>query len=350
MSTYSIVFRVLVFFSLACVLTPAAKADSASSETIYVAPEPIKRAPPRYPIGRLRLAQAGMVEVKMMVDKNGNVFEAVVTDSSHESFENAALDAVSRYSYKPATLNDMPVESRSNIRIFFEIEDGEDAVGMRFARSYKKAQNALAQDKPNQIAIRKRLDRMADLYGLGQYGLAHLNLVESVYAQRFSTQDDQLDALKKILLFEGRTGKNGKFVNDDLEKSVRVSIIKLQALLGYYGDALNSYDTLRDKFPDAAKDQDDLIGKVRAIVNGDKPFRSKLLLNNNGSRLTPLIKRTFAIFDESEGVKELKIRCDRKFAKLKYQPESEYAIPESWGECYLEIIGEPDLTADLVQF
>jgi len=56
------------------------------------------------------------------------------------------------------------------------------------------------------------------------------------------------------------------------------------------------------------------------------------------------------VSDIKGNVQVLKFRCDRRFKELVFQADSEYKIPASWGECLVEIVGEPNSLATLIQF
>jgi protein TonB len=74
-------------------------------------PVPIKVVPPEYPPLAKQAGIEGKVSVKVLVDKNGKVRDAMVFVPSGASagFEEAALEAVKKYEWKPAISNNQPV-------------------------------------------------------------------------------------------------------------------------------------------------------------------------------------------------------------------------------------------------
>jgi protein TonB len=86
---------------------------------------PIDNASPKYPRVAVRLGQEGTVLVKMRVAVDGTVAEAWVSESSgYERLDQAALDAVADWLFRPATENGRPVESEHSHRLTFQLTSG----------------------------------------------------------------------------------------------------------------------------------------------------------------------------------------------------------------------------------
>ena len=104
----------------------AATAVSNNNTAAPVAPAatPLKRiytAPPEYPDDARRRKIAGWVEVMFTVNEKGDVQDAQVRSSSPEDvFDDAALKAVKRWRFEPATKDGQPVSVRSMVRLKFE--------------------------------------------------------------------------------------------------------------------------------------------------------------------------------------------------------------------------------------
>jgi len=98
------------------VAAPAA-ASKASAEAILV-----KGATPIYPQQALGRRQSGWAIVSFTIEPNGRTTDVHVTDSQPKHvFDRAAIDAVSRYRFTPATKNGEAVASTRNQRIDFNL-------------------------------------------------------------------------------------------------------------------------------------------------------------------------------------------------------------------------------------
>ena len=62
-----------------------------------------------------------------------------------------------------------------------------------------------------------------------------------------------------------------------------------------------------------------------------------------------LHKSVFYLSNVEGQVDELKLRCQGAYRIFPYQEEATYNLPESWGECNLQVIGIPDTTFYLTQ-
>lgn len=74
-----------------------------------VEPKIVLSARPEYPALALRTGLTGTVHVKMWVDKQGKVREAIVVKSDHALFDSAAVAASRKWVFTPALMNNGPV-------------------------------------------------------------------------------------------------------------------------------------------------------------------------------------------------------------------------------------------------
>lgn len=88
------------------------------------APVVVKRVEPMYPEEARKDRISGIVIIEVLVDKTGNVKDAVVLKDLPEGLSEAALTAVKQWQFQPATLNGEPVEALFNLTINFKIDSG----------------------------------------------------------------------------------------------------------------------------------------------------------------------------------------------------------------------------------
>lgn len=80
------------------------------------------RASPSYPEAARRMRREAKVPLRLLVDENGEVAEAVATDSSVSSdFVAAAIRAARAWTYSPATKNGVPVKVWVTVQITFKL-------------------------------------------------------------------------------------------------------------------------------------------------------------------------------------------------------------------------------------
>lgn len=111
-------------------VTSAKPAGAPSSQAAQAAPvQPsstpavlIRSVVPRYPTPAQRSRTEGYVVVTFTVTTDGHTSDIRVTDSQpRHVFDRAAMDAVARWEFKPATRNGEPVESSVTNRINFKL-------------------------------------------------------------------------------------------------------------------------------------------------------------------------------------------------------------------------------------
>lgn len=104
-------------------LPPPPQEDSVYSfALVQQKPVLIKRVMPKYPELARKAGLEGKVIVEYIVGKDGHVESARVIKSDNEIFNQAALDAVKQYVFKPAMQNDRPVKVRVIQPIVFTLE------------------------------------------------------------------------------------------------------------------------------------------------------------------------------------------------------------------------------------
>jgi protein TonB len=110
--------------------------SSSNSSTIVPKVEPVKRVrvsqgvtkgmviskiEPKYPTIALAARVTGVVLLKAVISKEGEIKELQVV-SGHALLVPAAIDAVKQWRYRPFLLNGEPVEVETNITVTFQIE------------------------------------------------------------------------------------------------------------------------------------------------------------------------------------------------------------------------------------
>lgn len=86
-------------------------------------PVPKFRAKPQYPFEMRRAGINGEVVVEFIVDSNGNVRNAFAVRSSQRDFEQAAVQAVSKWTFKPGRKGGRAVNTRMLVPIVFTLND-----------------------------------------------------------------------------------------------------------------------------------------------------------------------------------------------------------------------------------
>ena len=81
----------------------------------------VTRVPPAYPEEARTNRVQGNVILSAVVDEKGAVSKVEAVESPDPSLAQAAIDAVSKWTYKPATLKGKPVKVRMTITVSFKL-------------------------------------------------------------------------------------------------------------------------------------------------------------------------------------------------------------------------------------
>jgi protein TonB len=105
-----------------CLISILAAAPRAVAET-KEPPVPVRTVAPDYPFEMHRAGISGVVTIKCTIDEHGDVVQTEVLKFTDSVFEKPAVDAVTKWKFKPATLDGKPVSTKAIIPVKFVAGD-----------------------------------------------------------------------------------------------------------------------------------------------------------------------------------------------------------------------------------
>lgn len=97
--------------------------DDAFGADMDSPPTPVNRMPPQYPSGLLKKGIGGKAVVTCVIDAKGAIVSTKIKQSSGQpELDKAALQAVSRWKFKPAKRGGKPFQATCNIPFTFEVK------------------------------------------------------------------------------------------------------------------------------------------------------------------------------------------------------------------------------------
>lgn len=330
--------RLVLSFAMALVWAMKT-ASAGDSWPTFTPPDAISYGAPEYPPSERFHGREGWVYLNYMIDAQGRPFEpAVVESSGNEAFEKAAMEVVKRWVYKPTTVDNRPSVAMDATKFIFKMNPS-DGAGYSFVKRYKALMKAIKADDraaaDAQLAILDVRNLYEDAFvGLGSYQ----------YHKKWGTEEQQLSALKRALARENAVKYLSK-VNFVFVLSEMIPLqIKAQDLMG----ALRSWEMLKKVSADEAAKWQSEIDKIRALRRGGQAHRMPGQLVRSSWQVE-LLTRRFEVAVSSGRVSDLKVRCERHFVAVPYQPGQQYDIDSQVGSCWLEVIGEPETSLELIQ-
>ena len=82
----------------------------------------IKQEIPVYPLFARRMGKEGRVVLKLLIDELGHLMKVEVLEGAGFGFDRSAVEAIRDSSFRPATLNGMPVKSRTRLPVRFVLK------------------------------------------------------------------------------------------------------------------------------------------------------------------------------------------------------------------------------------
>lgn len=86
-------------------------------------PKFLHREMPIYPMMARRLGKEGRVVLKLTIDEKGNLLNVEVVENDRYGFREAAIEAVKKSTFLPATKNGRPVLSQALLSVRFMLRD-----------------------------------------------------------------------------------------------------------------------------------------------------------------------------------------------------------------------------------
>ena len=325
--------------------TPGGAQEPQAIETeTFVPITPIVRRNPDYPTRAQQYGNEGWVMLSYVVSETGEVEEPMIEDSSGvEAFEQAALDAIRRWRYTPATVNGEPVaQSMVKTRITFALEGPAIGVTPAFRSKY--------------LAIRRLLDA-------GDYAGAEPLLTELEFGGRKNLYEDALfwalkygylegaqstDAAEKQRALQLALGHQADHLPSDMLVALlqRLYVLQVQAI--DLGAARSTLDRLRNSESASESSQHARVlaeltpsyEQIEQVIAGPQLLALKGEIGGYDYWVHDLVRRSFSIANVSGRIDAVDIRCKRGTRRYDSFPDGAvWQVPESWGECGVYVKG-----------
>ncbi|MCZ6641697.1 MAG: energy transducer TonB [Gammaproteobacteria bacterium] len=307
-----------------------------AEESVFRRAIPVRQDEPEYPSQALRRSQEGWVVVSFIIDTQGKVRSPIVVDSNGlRDFERAALAAVRKFRYEPATLNGRPVEqSQTRNKIVFQLT-GVEEQGARgkFVRWYRKI---LKQFKEGDLELAKRrIDNLHRTPTWNLYEDAWLWWLDSQYQAMVGNDRAQLKALLRAVAYEG------VYLPEDLYLVALKRLYFIQSRFVHVADALKTFDhiTSAENSEEVVAELEEHADRLRRIAMGDEILTVEGTVPAIGFWQHTMLRRTFQ-FDNLNGeFRDMEIRCEAGVGRFNIDLNRSLTIPDSWGDCRLYVFG-----------
>ena len=319
--------------------------DSLTIETITM-PKVIKRGMPGYPRRLLSKGEEGWVFLSFFVDTDGNPYEIHVSDASGDrAFQTAAIQAVKKTRFEPATYNGKKIDHEYRRQFTFEIVGKENLFRDSFKRRFYEVVEAISRKEKNKAeselevlqGLRKTLHEDA-MYWTAKY----------YFDQLWGTSSDQLVSVSRALGHD----KSRRYMDSKLHQQLLWAKLNLQLQERKYVSALNTIDRFEDLdgVDEALRQQAAKYKRaIEALKSSAKIISVEGTIAQNNQWWQELIRNRFSVVDVEGNINEFDLICQRNRLRFKYEPELDYTFDGASGTCGVSVRGDPGTTFTLIQ-
>ncbi len=326
------------------------EAESVELLTSFIAATPLDRPNPSYPTSAARARAEGWVKISYVVDKNGQVIDPVIEDSGgHRAFRGAAMSAVKKWEFTPATQNGETVEQcKSSVRLDF-VMGGQSGASRRFVNRYRKADEQFKNG--NIEEANESLQALLANKDRNRYENAWAWSLDAQIAAKLQDTDRELNALNKTIeSIKSHSSENQTFKNS-FTNYLYVRLFVMQVQKFRFGDALQTFEKINEM-----DDNDVILSNIAQAkqymdeyLNSDQNVFVNASIENEGVFFHRLARQSFGFTNIEGKLETVEVRCDSKREIYTVAPDNIWKIPQSWGQCQLLVSGDEQTSFDLVE-
>jgi TonB family protein len=327
---------------------PAARAaDPAAPEPVNVEVfQPARPlTAPRYTDADIELSRGkgGWVLLNMMIDPQGKPYEVNIVDSSGNAvLDAAAVKAVDVMKFQAARDAGKPIDSSLTFKMRFYAARWGGASN-KFVHTYERLSKAVdAGDKAQADA---ELQSLQALSAENPYEDVYKGYAQYIYDARWGAAEQQLADLRRSLAGED----NDPYLPRNLRARALTSEFALEVSSRDYGAALSTWKRLKPIAPSPDRiELQKTVEQLMAVRNSSRPLVTAGSIGDTGWNGW-LFKDHFFVAVKAGVVSEIKLRCQKKYVSIKYQPDIQYTVQGDAGDCDIQVVGDPGTKFDLVQ-
>lgn len=294
----------------------------------------------------------GFVITRFTVKADGKTSDVEVVGGFTNPFlERPISDTVSKWTFKPGTVNGQPADFLNQEYIFRPKISPTLASSPDFQKEYVKVdEQIVAGDLDAAIrringTFRQHIHTVLD-YAVTQYTLSR------IYIEK-GDQYAALDAVKKTTMSSiNEAGETEYMLTPDLLEGALRQQLVLAAALRHDGEVLRTWELLDELYDVPADDRlRQFVDTARARVESTDPMPAlaKILDGQKFVSYRP-VHRIFTVADVDGRLNSITARCDHRNLKLDYQAGVDWTLPPAFGNCVLDFAGRENTTFTIYEF
>jgi TonB family protein len=337
----------LLAFSVSAAATFGASALHAADAPVAVAPVPIAQDGRFFPGG---LGNEGFIITRFTVTADGTTDDIEIVGGFTNPFvERQIEDTVAKWTYTPGTVNGTPAAFYNQEFIFRPKISETLASSPDFQEEYTKLNEQVTAGELDAAvrriegSFRQHVHTVLD-YAVTNYALSRIYLQQG---DPFKA----LDAVQKTTLTSiTPTGEVEYMLTPDLLEGALRQQLVLSSGVHQEGEVLRTWEVLDALYDIPAEDKlHELVAAARMKVESPDPLPALAKIIDNKVTYRP-VHRIFTVTDVMGELETITARCDHRNLELEYQPEVDWTLPPSLGNCVLDFAGDDDTTFTIYEF
>lgn len=319
---------------------------------VITEPVAVERPPPRYPDSQSDRYREGWVVVRLTVRTDGTVGDIAVADASGKGeFGKAALEAVRQWRFTPATVDGAPVEYQNLLtRLTFVMRMRDEDRGARreFVSGVRDADDLLKDGKVAEA--RAKLEAL-------EAGSIYLYEYPYFYSRMARIEIAEGDPEGALAMMDRAVGLS-QTVDRKLRHALMQDFMRLALRLGHFREALDTAEKLTGERGEIPPEIAAGLERGRALSAGREPFiiparvgadcGYELCAEGQGAWRHEPLRNAFSLAAVQGRLDTAQGRCGLKTFTAKAEVGITWTVPQSWGECRIQVFGAPGTTFDFV--
>ena len=306
-------------------------------------PEPLVVAQPQALVNRAGVELEGWVVVRYSVLADGRTDSVEAIDRQPPQLPyREVVAAVEDWVFEPARADGEAIEWHNNeALVLLRSAESPNVPTSLFLQGYREAQAQMDEGNFGR-ALRSSEDTLEAATRLVEIGLAYMQ--QSMIHLQLGDRHAAYAAIRHATDPRAPT-LQGQDLNVALQYR---NVLEMQL-----NDLFGVLETLERRNALAPVPSDDPVAasaaSVEQALSQGSTIAQKAKILDRAWRHA-LGRRAFAIGAVNGDIDAIEVSCDRRSAELQYTADSEWTLPESWGDCVVAVIGRDDTEFEFYEF
>ncbi|KAA9130896.1 energy transducer TonB [Marinihelvus fidelis] len=311
-----------------------------------------EKPPIAYPAGTRANRLEAWVTVGFTIEADGTTSDIEIIDQSMERiFGDAAIEAVSEWTYDPATRDGEPVATRSTARVIFALRHQRDKVSNGLARRFKGISRELAEGDID--GAREGIEALDKLKHRSLADVVYMDFLRAEYFEKIGDDVQAREYLERALVVADIAVAPATY------RQLLRSAMRLDAQAGLVADALAHYDDLIDSTGElpvtdpsaqlAVQLEQAIAGPEPIVLDADLEPCLYCLDDSPYAWSHQLARGRFSFAEIDAAGAQVEVWCGAQSARFTAEADLAYRVETGEDGCSLKVLGDQPVSFRFVE-